>query len=39
MEVLKLLLEDGENVTGRFASLELCGEWMGKKIVFCTFLI
>lgn len=36
---LYLQLEDGENCAGRVASLELCSEWVGKKVLLCAFLV
>jgi hypothetical protein len=39
VETLDLLMDDGENGTGRLAALELGGQWMSKKIAFCVLLI
>jgi hypothetical protein len=37
--LLNLLLKHEENGTWRVAGLELIGEGMGKKILFCTLFI
>jgi len=39
IEILDLLVKHGENGSGRTAGLELGGEWMGKKIILCVFLV
>jgi hypothetical protein len=39
MESLDLLVNDGKNVGGGIASLELGGEWMCEKICFCAFFV
>jgi hypothetical protein len=39
IEILDLLVKHGENGSGRTAGLELGGEWMGKKIFVCLFLV
>ena len=39
VEILDLFLKDGENCVGAMTGLELCGEWMCKKVVLCTFFI
>src|ERR1700677_2969856 len=36
---LYLLIKDGENCAKRVAFLELGGEWMGKKIIFCALFV
>jgi len=39
IELVDLFLKDGENCAGGIAGLELCGEWVCKKVVFCTLFI
>jgi hypothetical protein len=39
MELLKLLIHDGENGGERVAVLELGDKWMGKKIALCAFFV
>ena len=39
IEPLNLFLKDGKNCVGGMTGLELCGEWMCKKVVFCTLFI
>jgi hypothetical protein len=39
IELLDLLLKDGENGTGGIARLELGGEGMCKEVVLCTLLV
>jgi len=39
IEILDLFLKDGENCVGGMTGLELCGEWMCKKVVLCTLFI
>ena len=34
-----MLLEHGENATGRIAGLEPVGEWVLKKILLCALLV
>ena len=39
VEVLDLLLKDGENGGWRVAGLKLSGEWMGEEISLCLFFV
>jgi hypothetical protein len=39
IELLDLLLEDVENAARRVAVLELGSEWVGEKIVLCSFFV
>jgi hypothetical protein len=39
IEVLDLLLKDGENGGWRVAGLKLGGEWMGEEISLCLFFV
>ena len=39
IEFLDLLLKDVENATRRVAVLELSGEWVRGKILFCSFFV
>ena len=39
MELMYLLMSDGENGVERVAVLELGDKWMGKKIALCAFFV
>ena len=39
VELLNLLLKHSEDAAGRVAGLELCGEWVGIKVLLCTSVI
>ena len=39
MESLDSLMNEGENVAGRVASLELGGKWVRKKIALCALFV
>jgi len=39
IQLMDLLLKDGENVGRRVACLKLGGEWMSKEVVLCLFFV
>ena len=39
IELLDLLLKNGENAARRITGLEAVGEWVLKKIIFCALLV